>query len=58
MHIGPWAAEGPTIARLHAFLQEQGYAPAGKHHEIYISDPNRTAPEKMKTVVRQPVQAR
>lgn len=58
MHIGPWAAEGPTIARLHAFLKEQGYVPAGKHHEIYISDPNRTTPERMKTVVRQPVAAR
>lgn len=58
MHVGPYAAEAPTIARLHAFIQEQGYVLAGKHHEIYIGDPNRTAPEKLKTVVRQPVRPR
>jgi hypothetical protein len=55
MHIGPYDAEGPTIARMHAFIEENGYEPAGKHHEIYLSDPRRTAPEKMKTVLRQPV---
>lgn len=56
MHIGPYATEGPTIQRLHAFIREQGYANRDKHHEIYLSDPNRTAPERMKTVIRQPVQ--
>ncbi|QBD79563.1 hypothetical protein EPA93_27735 [Ktedonosporobacter rubrisoli] len=55
MHHGPFATEGPTIARLHAFLQEQGYTPGGKHHEIYLSDPRRAAPEKMRTVIRQPM---
>jgi hypothetical protein len=58
MHIGPYAAEGPTIARLHAVIQDQGYAFDGarqKHHEIYLSDPRRAAPEKMKTVIRQPI---
>ncbi len=55
MHVGPFSAEGPTIQRLHQFIAEQGYAPAGKHHEIYLSDPRRSAPEKMKTVIRQPV---
>jgi hypothetical protein len=58
MHLGPYAAEGPTIARLHAFIHEQGYAFDGrqqKHHEIYLSDPGRTAPEKIKTVIRQPM---
>jgi len=55
MHIGPYAAEAPNIQRVHAYIQEQGYALAGKHHEIYLSDPNRTAPEKLKTVVRQPM---
>jgi hypothetical protein len=55
MHIGPYDAEGPTIARMHAFIAENGYEPAGKHHEIYLSDPRRTAPEKMKTVLRQPI---
>ncbi|NLG27572.1 MAG: hypothetical protein GX557_06650, partial [Chloroflexi bacterium] len=57
MHIGPYAAEGPTIARMHAHIAALGYAPAGKHHEIYLGDPRRTAPEKLKTVLRQPVRA-
>jgi hypothetical protein len=54
MHIGPYAAEAPTIARLHAFIAERGGRLRGKHHEIYLGDPRRTAPEKLKTVVRQP----
>lgn len=57
MHLGPFAAEGPTIARLHALIGEQGYTPAGKHYEIYLSDPRRSAPEKMKTIIRQPIAA-
>ncbi len=55
MYIGPYADEAPTIAGLHTFAEEQGYVLAGKHHEIYLSDPRRTAPEKLKTVIRQPV---
>jgi hypothetical protein len=55
MHRGPYAEEGPTIERLHAFIAEQGHRPRGKHHEIYLSDPRRTKPESMKTVLRQPV---
>ncbi|MFN8482005.1 MAG: GyrI-like domain-containing protein [Anaerolineae bacterium] len=55
MHIGPYSAEPPTIQRLHAFIHDRGYALRGKHHEVYLSDPRRTAPEKMKTVIRQPV---
>lgn len=55
MHIGPYAAEGPTIERLHAFIAASGRALRGKHHEIYLSDPRRCAPEKLKTVIRQPV---
>jgi hypothetical protein len=47
----------PTIQRLHAFIAEQGYERAGKHHEIYLSDPRRSAPDRMKTVVRQPIAA-
>jgi hypothetical protein len=56
MHIGPYAAEEPTIARLHGFIAENGYALRGKHHEIYLRDARRTAPEKLQTVVRQPVE--
>jgi hypothetical protein len=55
MHIGPYDKEEPTIARLNAFIKEQGLAPHGRHHEIYLSDPRRVAPEKLKTIIRQPV---
>lgn len=55
MHIGPYAAEGPTIARLHEFIRKQGYRLTGRHHEIYLGDPRRSAPERLRTVVRQPI---
>lgn len=56
MHIGPYSAEAPTIARLHhEFLPQHGLTPNGHHHEIYLSDPRRVAAEKLKTVLRQPV---
>ncbi len=55
MHIGPYSAEGPTIEKLHNFIKENGYELKGKHHEIYLSDPRRSAPEKMKTAIRQPM---
>jgi hypothetical protein len=58
MYVGAYANEGPTIARMHAFIQENGYEPGGKHHEIYRGDPRKTAPEKLKTVIRQPVRKR
>ncbi len=56
MHIGPFSTEAPTIARMHQeFIPANGCEPNGKHHEIYLSDPRRTMPEKLKTVLRQPV---
>lgn len=56
MHIGPYADEAPTIARLHqVFLPENGLVENGHHHEIYLGDPRKTAPERLKTVLRQPV---
>lgn len=55
MYVGPYKDEGPTIASLHAFIAEQGCALTGKHHEIYLGDPRRSAPEKLKTVIRQPL---
>lgn len=55
MHIGPYSAEAPTIQKVHDYMKENGYNFAGKHHEIYLSDPRKTAPEKLKTVIRQPV---
>lgn len=55
MHLGPYSEEGPNIARMHAFALGQGYHLEGKHHEIYLGDPRRTAPEKLRTVIRQPI---
>ena len=55
MHRGPYADEGPTIAALHRFIAEHGHGLRDKHHEIYLSDPRRSAPEKMKTILRQPI---
>ena len=55
MHLGPYAEEAPTIERLHAFVLDQGYELRGRHHEIYLGDPRRTAPERLKTVLRHPV---
>ncbi len=54
LHLGPYSEEGPTIERLLRFIAEQGYALTGKHREIYLSDPRRAAPEKLKTIIRQP----
>jgi hypothetical protein len=58
MHIGPYSEELPTLQRLHAFADEQGYDLRGKHHEIYLGDPRRADPSKLKTVLRHPVVAR
>ncbi|NLM46788.1 MAG: hypothetical protein GX200_08305 [Firmicutes bacterium] len=55
LHRGPYSEEQETVSRLHAFIKEQGYEPAGKHHEIYLNDPARTEPKKLKTILRQPV---
>ena len=54
LHIGPYREEPTTIGRLHAFIREQGCAMAGRHHEIYLSDPSRTAPETLRTIFRDP----
>lgn len=55
MHIGPFSEEGPTIERVHLYIEENGSQRIGKHHEIYLSDIRRAAPEKWKTIVRQPM---
>ena len=56
LHIGSYDDEGPVLARLHQeFMPNNGYVESGRHHEIYLSDPRRTAPEKLKTILRQPV---
>ena len=56
MHVGPYAHEAATVERLHEAIREAGLRLRGCHHEIYISDPNRTRPENIKTVIRQPVE--
>jgi hypothetical protein len=56
MYVGPYDGERPTIDMMHAWMTENGYRARGRHHELYLSDPNRTAPEKMKTILRLPVE--
>ncbi|MGI9545847.1 MAG: GyrI-like domain-containing protein [Flavobacteriaceae bacterium] len=58
MHIGPFSEEGPTIKKVHDFIASNGFLRSGKHHEIYLSDIRRAAPEKWKTIVRQPYRDR
>lgn len=55
MHLGPYSAERPTVDRLHQFIVDSGHQLIGKHHEIYLGDPRRAKPEKLKTVLRQPM---
>jgi hypothetical protein len=54
LYLGPFANEGPTIAALHRAIADAGLRLGGKHHEIYLSDMRRTAPEKLRTIIRQP----
>jgi len=54
LHVGPFSTEGPTIARLHEFIDSQA-ARTGKHHEIYLSDIRRAEPDRWKTILRQPM---
>jgi hypothetical protein len=56
MHLGPYADEEPTIAKLHAFIHQNGSELRGKHHEIYLKDPRKSAPGKLQTIIRQPFQ--
>ena len=59
LHVGPYDTEPATVEQMHAFAAEQGYeldfSDVRRHHEIYLSDPRKTAPEKWKTVIRHPV---
>ncbi|MFF1829927.1 GyrI-like domain-containing protein [Paenarthrobacter sp. NPDC058040] len=56
LHIGPYDAEGPVLEEMHhRFIPQNSLRMTGKHHEIYLSDARRTAPEKLKTILRQPV---
>lgn len=55
LHVGPFADEPATIERLHAFIDARRLRAVGRHHEIYLRDPRRTAPERLKTIIRQAV---
>jgi hypothetical protein len=55
LHVGSYSEEGKTIAAMLAFAKEKGLTPHGRHHEIYLSDPNTTPPDKLTTILRQPV---
>ena len=55
LHIGPFSEEGPTIAKVHEFIDVRGKR-TGKHHEIYLSDIRKATPAKWKTIIRQPMQ--
>jgi hypothetical protein len=56
MHVGSYDDEGPVLAKLHdEYLPENSLVETGHHHEIYLGDPRKTAPEKLKTILRQPV---
>lgn len=56
MHIGPYSEEQPTIDKLHEHIKDNGFKLTGKHREIYLSDVNKTDPEKLRTVIRQPIE--
>ena len=55
LHVGPYEREGETVALLAEFASAQGLAFHGRHHEIYLSDPRRVEPERLKTILRHPV---
>ncbi|HQP75690.1 MAG TPA: GyrI-like domain-containing protein [Acidobacteriota bacterium] len=55
LHVGPFSAEGPAVEKVHRYIESLGRRPAGKHHEIYLSDIRKAAPAKWKTIIRQPM---
>jgi hypothetical protein len=58
LHVGPYAAERQSIERLQAAIAASGFVATGRHHEIYLGDPRRAAPERLKTILRQPITSR
>ena len=55
LHVGPYSTEPATVEAMHAFAAARGRELRGRHHEIYLSDPRRVPPERLKTILRQPV---
>jgi hypothetical protein len=58
LHVGPYATEPASIVALQAAIAEHGSTPRGRHHEIYLGDPRTSAPDRLRTILRQPVQPR
>ncbi|MDR2719912.1 MAG: GyrI-like domain-containing protein [Nitrososphaerota archaeon] len=56
LYHGPYAEERPTITKIHEYIHKSGHELRGKHHEIYLNDPSITAPENLKTIIRQPME--
>jgi hypothetical protein len=56
MHVGPYSTEPLTIERMHETMRDAGLRPVGRHHEIYLGDPRRSAPERLRTILRQQVE--
>jgi len=56
MHTGPYTTEPASIVALHRAIAEHGSKPRGRHHEIYLGDPRTSAPEKLRTILRQPIE--
>lgn len=55
LHVGPYSAELPTVELLRDYIRHHGYRAVGLHHEIYLSDPRRCAPARLRTILRQPI---
>jgi hypothetical protein len=55
LHVGPYDQEAKTISKMRELAEGKGFAFEGRHHEIYLSDPRRVAPERLRTILRQPV---
>lgn len=59
LHVGSFDDEGPVLARMHdSFIPDHGLVMTGRHHEVYLSDRRRTPPERLRTILRQPVRDR
>lgn len=56
LHVGPYATEQVSVIALHRAIADSGLRPRGRHHEIYLGDPRKAAPEKLRTILRQPVE--
>ena len=58
LHIGPYSTEPESLAKMRKLMEQKNIVESGLHHEIYLSDPRKVTPEKMKTIIRQPVKER